>query len=442
MQALPRDLGGGLVLRGATAADTDAVTDFDARVFADSDTDEPAEWARHWARDMFTSHPAVGPGNVLLVEDTHAGRIASVVHVIPQMWTYAGIPFGVGRPEIVGTHPDYRRRGLVRTLFDLFHARSATRGDLMQAITGIPWYYRQFGYEMALSLDGGRFVAPADIPPLKAGETEPYTLRPATEADIPLIRAAEAHLTAHHLFACARDDTLWRYTLFGMSPEAGPQRTVRVIADGAGRDVGFVAHMWQTFKSGSLYIDHFALVPGASWAAVMPPVLRAVRAFGEQSAAGDARTLTKLHFELGDTHPAFAAAPALLARRSPPYAWYIRVPDLPAFLRRVAPALERRLATSDCSGHTGELSLSFYRTGVRLTLSEGTLTGIEPFIPAYGDRHSASFPDRTFLQLLCGFRTLEELEYAFPDARVRTDEARVLLAALFPKQYSCVWPLS
>ena len=64
----------------------------------------------------------------------------------------------------------------------------AERHERMQAITGIPWYYRQFGYEMALNLDGGRRYRP-HIPRLKDGETEPYRVRPVTAADLPCIRA-------------------------------------------------------------------------------------------------------------------------------------------------------------------------------------------------------------------------------------------------------------
>ncbi len=50
-------------------------------------------------------------------------------------------------------------------------------GHLAQGITGIPWYYRQFGYEYAIDLDGGRCVYPALIAPLKDGETEAYRFR-------------------------------------------------------------------------------------------------------------------------------------------------------------------------------------------------------------------------------------------------------------------------
>lgn len=439
---LPRDLGDGLVLREATAADTEAVADFDAQIFAEHDTGEPAEWARWWTRDMLTANPAIGPSNVLLIEDRHAGRIASAIHLIPQTWTYGGVPLGVGRPELVGTHPDYRRRGLVRELFRAFHAHSGARGDLMQAITGIPWYYRQFGYEMCLSLEGGRRVAPADVPAPCEGEPEPYTLRPATEADLPLMRAAEAHTSRGDLFAAVRDDTYWRYTLNGMSPGAGPNRQFQAITSAAGRDVGFVAHFNHLFRrNGALLVDRLALVPGVSWPSVVPSVLRGLRDAAHAYAARDGREWTGLLCEMGEPHPAYAAAPSAFGRRIPPYAWYVRVPDVAAFLNRVAPVLERRLAASDCAGHTGSLRLGFYRSGVRLTLAEGRIAAEATDAP---DDHTfdAAFPDLTFLHLLCGHRTLAELEYAFADVRVRRDEARALLDALFPAQPSNVWGIS
>ena len=84
------------------------------------------------------------------------GQIVSALCLIPQTWTYDRIVFGVGRPELVATDPRYRRRGLVRAQMDVVHEWSRERGHLVQAITGIPWYYRQFGYEMALALAGGR----------------------------------------------------------------------------------------------------------------------------------------------------------------------------------------------------------------------------------------------------------------------------------------------
>ncbi|MDQ6834264.1 MAG: GNAT family N-acetyltransferase, partial [Chloroflexota bacterium] len=167
---LPRDLGDGLVLRRATVDDTDRLADFNATIHGNDG--EPDEWVGVWTRDMMRGdHPTTGVDDFLIVEETRTGAIASSLCMIPQQWSYNGIPFSVGRPEMVGTHLDYRRRGLVRAQFEVIHALSAKRGETVQVISGIPWYYRQFGYEMALELDAGRFGYPANVPALEEGAT-------------------------------------------------------------------------------------------------------------------------------------------------------------------------------------------------------------------------------------------------------------------------------
>ncbi|MDE3091920.1 MAG: GNAT family N-acetyltransferase, partial [Chloroflexota bacterium] len=119
---LPRDLGDGLVLRRATPDDTEPLAQFNGRVHGRDQFDPLL--AQHTRDFMRESHPAIGPSNVLIVEDLRAHKIVSSTILIPQTWTYAGIPIGVGRPEMVGTDPDYRRRGLIRAQFEVLHAMS------------------------------------------------------------------------------------------------------------------------------------------------------------------------------------------------------------------------------------------------------------------------------------------------------------------------------
>ncbi len=189
----------------------------------------PDEPVAAWTRDLFRGdHPTFTLEDFTIVEDTRSGAIVSSLNLISQTWTYGGIPFGVGRPELVGTHPDYRRRGLVRAQFEVIHGWSAERGDLVQAITGIPWYYRQFGYEMALDLSGGRAGYAPQVPKLKEGEPEPYPIRPATEADLPFIAQLYDESVKRSRVTCVLDLELWRYEL-RMSPTKRP-------APGVGRD--------------------------------------------------------------------------------------------------------------------------------------------------------------------------------------------------------------
>jgi hypothetical protein len=195
----------------------------------------------------------------------------------------------------------------------------------------------------------------------------------------------------------------------------------------------------------SLEVLAYELTRGASWLAATPSVLRFLANAGEQIAptGTDARRFEQVTFQLGIEHPVYGT----LTERTtsvPPYAFYMRVPDLPAFARLIAPVLEARLAASAAVGYTGDLRLSFYGDGLRLSFAAGRLTVAEPWRPTDDPgvpSADASFPALTFLQLQFGYRSLADLRYAFPDCLVHNEPARALVDALFPPRSSQVWPL-
>jgi hypothetical protein len=139
-----------------------------------------------------------------------------------------------------------------------------------------------------------------------------------------------------------------------------------------------------------------------------------------------------LIFALGAAHPAYDALGDQLDRLAPPYAWYVRVADVAAFLRHIGAVLERRLWGSVVEGHTGTLRLNFYRSQATLSFVQGRLTEVGTFAPASLDDGDACFPDLAFLHLLFGHRSLDDLRYAYPDCRVANPESAVLLDVLFP----------
>ena len=437
-----RDLGDGLILRRAGRGDTAALAAFNCEIHCRPGSGESAKSMAAWTRDLMSGdHPTFRPGDLTVVEDTKTGEIVSSTCLISQTWSYAGVKVGVGLPDAVGTKPEYRRRGLVRAQLEVVHEWSARRNHMLQAITGIPNFYRQFGYEMAVEEGGGRVGFKPDVPKLKKGEKEPYRVRPATEADLPFIARAYRHGMERYLLSCVRGAGMWRYELDGRRRDAMQRRDLRVIESAGGERVGFLAH-WPRWWGNGIGVSAYELKPGVSWLAVTPSVVRYLAAAGEKCAAREKKEFATFSFWLGTEHPVYEAIPGRLPRRPDPYALYIRVPDVPGFLRRVAPVLERRLAESVAVGHTGELKLSFYREGVRMAFREGRLAEVEAWTPGRPEEgESAAFAGLTFLHLLFGHRSLEELCRIYPDCYASNDEAKLLLEVLFPKRPSCVWKL-
>ncbi len=445
-----RDLDDGLVLRWSTAADVAAVGELYGQVFRESPAEDPGLRMGYWAADVASGrHPGAGTNDIAIVEDTRSGTIIAALLVLRQTWTYAGIPFEIGRPEAVASHPEYRNRGTVRAIFELFHARSAARGQLAQGITGINYFYRQFGYEYGFELGGSRQVPFASIPKLKEGENEPFSLRLATIADLPLIEQLYNRECAGipgnvPLVTTTFDKPYWQWVFNGQNPESGQGARIFLITNVPGQDVGYV--LAPRLRWGEEFpVFALATVEGTSLLAVMPSVLRGLEKIAHESQPWrvdekNPKEPNRLVIMLGDAHPAYTAlSESYVSRKFPAYAWYVRVPDLPAFMHKIAPALEQRLANSIFAGYTGELRFDFYRDGLKLVFEQGKLKTAESWRrPIWKPESSAGFPPLVFLQLLFGRRSLDELMYAFPDVWAE-DEPALVLRALFPKQRS--WAL-
>jgi len=103
--------------------------------------------------------------------------------------------------------------------------------------------------------------------------------------------------------------------------------------------------------------------------------------------------------------------------------------------------LEKRLDASVAAGHTGKLEVSFYGGGLRLEFESGRLSKVEHWSPTVEETGDAAFPDLTFLQILFGYRSLDELDRAFADCSPGEGDARVLLRTLFPRRPSELWPV-
>src|SRR5215831_4237622 len=98
-----RELGDGLVMRRGSKRDADQLVKFLQQAFANPDTGEPDTFIGGWIRDLIgprrgvrVQHPTFRSSDFLIVEEAHSHTIVSCCCLISQMWSYDGIPFGVG----------------------------------------------------------------------------------------------------------------------------------------------------------------------------------------------------------------------------------------------------------------------------------------------------------------------------------------------------------
>ncbi len=430
---MPLDLGDNLTLRFATVEDTAELVDFNLRLHETMDTG-PA------VRDLMSGqHPTCKANDFTVVEETQSGKIVSSACLISQTWSYSGIPFKFGRPEFVATDAAYRRRGLVRKQFEVIHALSESRGELMQGITGIPWYYRQFGYEMAMDIEGERVIDARHIPniqTLRKSDVESCRLRAQATDDTNFIQNLYEGMMRRHVFACPRTSAMWNYEFTGRSEGSQSRFAWGIIEDAAGTPLGYVQYM-PRLEDDNLIITQLELKSGVGYLHLTPSLLRALWLLQADEKGKDGKA-KGLQLMLGREHPVYSCLPKGIVRQEEPYALFIRIPTLIAFLRHIQPALEKHLVGTVAEGYSGQLKLNFYRSGLHIKFNRGKISELSNWESDSVEAGDAAFPELTFLQLLCGRRRTEELTSQFVDCWAH-DTAAVLLDCLFPPFTGEVW---
>ena len=365
---------------------------------------------------LLQHHPGTTYEDYWIVEDEKSGEIVSSTCLIPWTGRYGGVEIRIAQLENVLTHPAYRGQGLVRRQIQQFEQAASERGCDLNIIWGISFFYRQFGYGYGLHGEVSELLRSNQIPELPAGQRLPVSLRRAAEADIPHIADFYERSTKRLDLHVTRDPAYWKYLLNDAlypleiltQPETGRLLGYAAIARSPGR----VSILEGEVEDG--------LAALAFLAALKTQTPEICLAWPEHN------TLTEVGRSLG-------------SQLQPDYQWLLRLPDPAAFLIKIRPVLESRLAASAWGGLTLDFILNFFRQAFKLRFEAGRLVEVVPlgFLDSSmgADGGHLLIPPDAFLRLVFGFRSLDELRDAWPDILIKP-EARHLVEVLFPRMES------
>ncbi|KAF9952873.1 hypothetical protein BGZ72_005857 [Mortierella alpina] len=427
------DIGDGLVMRWSTQADAENVAGCLAEAYKwigdrskEGEVPPPNEMVRAAVRRLLRGNSAVMTVyDYAVVENTLAKKdenpILACISLQATPGYYGKVQLQYGKPECVGSHPDYRNRGLIRRLFlEMIHPASEARGDVIQIIPGIPYFYRQFGYEYAISLAKHQLFEhlASAIPALPKGKTEPYVLREPVLDDIPYLvqMSTPEKLQSHADLGALYTKEYWKYTIHDLRQTAQCNhdliRQTRIIVDAkTGQDCGLV----MTHIASFLCLNIFTLQDPHrhQYRDALFPVLRQMIAVYKQPTIWDLKeknqqdakdskntqnadvstdanltedtdhdpttttTLTpgadtmalaarkeRLHscrIMLSPNHPVTQLLQPKLVPSKPRYRLYTRIPSYANFILKVAPTLQDRLAHSCLAGISVIWHFDFFR---------------------------------------------------------------------------------
>lgn len=327
--------------------------------------------------------------------------ILSTAAIFPGRLRFGDVTMVAGTIEFVATREDAEGRGLVRRLFDEIHRTASSRGEMVQWIVGITYFYRKFGYEYAIPVDGMHLFPVGGAPEMPAG----WSVRAARAEEIEMIVAAqESYAGAADVSITA---TKWLWETYRRSPSYQV-----VVAEGPKeRGYGRI-YAWEDDR----YLTDI-VVQSADAAAALA------------NAAGDD----------GQSDLSILSRPAArpyldqLAPWTPSGdAYYLRVDDPVALLEAIRPVLDRRLAAAD--NLEGDALISLYGSSIRFTYGNRRIGPVrrEGAVPGpISEGGSGVAPDR-IVSLILGPLGAAGLAELHPD--VNLGEQADLMRALFPPQ--------
>jgi predicted N-acetyltransferase YhbS len=349
----PVALPDGLVLRPATAGDTEAIV---ALATAALGPTSEGGVTRLLAR----SDP--GPEGFLVVTD--GDEVVATSVGLRGAFVLGGVTLPLGQVEYVATAEGYRNRGLIRRIVGELERRAEADGALLHLIEGIPYFYRVLGYGYGLP-----YPDLVEVPKTTAAGTdvgadaaEPdrvaVPVRLGTADDLDALRALHGASQARADLVRPWSEDDWS----PMVPDADDPRRWLLVSTAPAADgeqvTGFaLLRFWEDF---GFELSHLTTVDEAGAEALIDEAV---------GRAGDHRLALRRR--------AHDPSGAVVARRGAPLRWFnarfVKVPDPLALLVALRPVLERRLAASALAEATGELTLSLYRRSVLLRYAAGAL---------------------------------------------------------------------
>ncbi len=408
---LNRSLGNHLILKSlADAQDAERLIAFNNHIFGHGEAE--------MTRSLVFHHPATRPENWLYVEDETSRQIVSALVLIPWQWRYDDVTLKSGEMGIVGTHESYRNRGIIRAQVARFKELLHEDGYDLSHIQGIPYFYRQFGYEYALPLEPGWHIALDKLPAEPNQAAARYRFRPATLDDLPTLMRLYNEASDTLNMSTIRNEAIWRFQ-FEDAANTAIEGEYSVMLDASEQVVAYWRIMLEGFGNGLIVSETSHLSISAAEA-----LLHHLKCIALERGKPNIRLNLPLSNDL------LQAARYYGAQDSGTYAWQMHIVDVARLLYKLAPVLERRIAASPFRGFSEKVCINLYKDTIELDFQQGKL--LEAKSIGFTDGGAIRIPPNVFTPLVLGYRSREELAYMYPDLSV-WGQNRHLVDVLFPK---------
>ncbi len=377
------------------------------------------EQVREYLNRIYLDHPKRDDIYYFYVKDNEEDQIVSGLILLPLEWSIGGNIFSVCEMGFVGTLEEYRGKGFIRKLNEIYEKVMAERGYLMSVIRGIPYYYRKLNYGFAMPLDNRILLSASKIP---TTNLDHLRIRKATYKDIEFVETLYNKYYKSFFISNKfhKEEFLFRF----FNDEFNDFKLSTYIIEVDGKSEAF-------FSLGMSYDNtaYTILIPHLT-NNQMIKVLQYVKKINIFPKDNDIDFHVYEYTEFGKK------IFALGGNHYQDYGWQVKIPDLKKFLEAIKIILEHRIEKSDFKGLNYNLIISNYEEELHISFKDGIITAID-MKKGYPDEKLCDLriPGSFLYKLLLGDKTFDEIQYIVKDAMIKKD-LKLLINILFPKQIS------
>ena len=379
--------------------------------------------------------PGFGREKNYFIRDLDKGIIVSSLNAIPFTWNYEDVPLRNLELGWVGTLKEYRRKGLNKLLYTHFDNLLHSGNYDISTIQGIPYFYRQFGYDFVIPMDHTVLIRTNQILPIDEKNPPEYmklNIRPAEKKDLPIMIELLQELNQKLLVHAPRSAELWELQE-SIKKQWENDFQSYVVLDGS-KIIGYFRLVMSIKKDSTPNKSSMTVIESSI--RTFDGALRVVQFLYNEAVQNDIAVISS-------QGPSFNSLSKVMANiggaGKPWWKYQVRIINMTNMLQKISPVLERRLKGTMFEGLTYDVIMNSFQNCYKLKFVNGKIVDVTNLGPQQVNENQAfRAPPKDLARLVLGAYSIKEIEQNNIDFIVR-GEIRLIAETLFPKRESSIY---
>ncbi|MHA2006316.1 MAG: GNAT family N-acetyltransferase [Promethearchaeota archaeon] len=368
---------------------------------------------------IYLKHPRKNEILWLYIKDDRKNKVVSLLSLVPSEWQIEDTVLPVCEMEFVGTLEEYRKKGFIKILNKLYETIMTQNNYILSVIRGIPYFYRELGYEYVSSLDE-RIAIP--VSKISKKKYKKLNIRSANVDDIPFIEAKYTQFHKQYYIFSKFDAECFKFKYLKDQFNSEVRSTYVFEENGVAKNY---------FSLGMSYDNqNYEIINPDLSKNEMITLLHFIITIGAYN-ENDIITLS-----ISEHSSLYSFIKTLGGKPVSTYGWQVKIPNLEKFFYLIRELIEKRLKHSEYKGLTKTIRISNFRESIILDCIDGIIEKIE-IKKEYPDPKITDLmiPGALLFKLILGDRSIDELNYIITDVRVNIS-SKSLIETIFPKKKS------